>query len=414
MNRNLCRIVALLLVLCVIPVTPALAISDSMSESSTDSSAINLDTDISTIASSISSVIADYYYSKDVSGVFVADTSFEEDIAAYLDNKVDVQQYVTDLYSTNKENYSVDVSLKGYTEDTDNSIIFFEFKVLTTFNYIGCDFDTSVCEVVEIQYNYKNDKIVDMYTPMNYYDEYVRAGESTATRSANAAEFELSSTIVEKQAKIWDCIDTRYSAVTSSDIAETAPQSVARASTLDSSAIVTWARNNYYKDQPSPGNSSVSYYDFSAITNAYDCTNFVSHAVLAGGAKIYDTGNSGISSTGWYYRSLSNLSSSWSGVNQFYQYMTTNTTSNTAAGDSYMYTHNGTWWGLGYVMQFDFNGDSDFDHSTIITVKSYSSDGERCYAYVTGRTGDDRYNDNQSADDMSPTYTPRVLFIYNN
>lgn len=94
--------------------------------------------------------------------------------------------------------------------------------------------------------------------------------------------------------------------------------------------------------------------------------------------------------------------------------MTTNTTSNTAAGNSYMYTHNGAWWGLGYVMQFDFNGDGAFDHSTIITLKTYSSDGERCYAYVTGRTGDDWYNDNQSADDMSPTYTPRALFIYNN
>lgn len=248
MNRKLFRIVALLLVLCLTHGTPALAISDSTPEISTDAPAINLatdNTDISNIASKISSVIADYYYSKDVSGVFVADNSFEEDIAAYLDNKVDVQQYVTDLYRTNKENYSVNVSLKGYTKYADNNIISFEFKVLTAFNYIGCDFDTSVCEVVEIQYNSCDDKIVDMYTPMNYYDEYVREGESTATRFAKAAEFELSSTIVEKQTKIWDCINARYSAVTSSDNVEPTMQIVSRSSTLDSSAIVTWARNNY-------------------------------------------------------------------------------------------------------------------------------------------------------------------------
>lgn len=349
-----------------------------------------------------------------MSGTFVADTDFELDIFAYLSDKVDVQQYVTELYKTNKENYSVDVTLKNYSIAEETNIVSFEFKVLTTYNYIGCDFDTSVCEIVEIQYDCSTNKIVDMFTPMNYYDEYVRTDDSSVSRTASSAEFELSSSVIEKQANIWDSIDARYAAVTSSSEDGIAPSSVSRASTLNSSAIVSWARNNYNKDQPSPGNSSVSYFDFSEISGAYDCTNFVSHAVLAGGAKIYDTGNSGISSTGWYYRNIDNRSSSWSGVDYFYRYMTTSTKSNAAAGDSYMYTHNGAWWGLGYVMQFDFDGDSSFDHSTIITVKSYSSDGERAYAYVTGRTGDDRFNNNQSADDMSPTYTPRALFIYNN
>lgn len=179
----------------------------------------------------------------------------------------------------------------------------------------------------------------------------------------------------------------------------------------NNTAIVNWARSNYNKNQPSPGKSSVPYFDFSEISGAYDCTNFVSHAVLAGGAKINDTGGSGISSTGWYYRNINNRSSSWSGVDQFYNYMTTNTKANTAYGTTYVYSHNGGMWNLGSVMQFDFDGKNGYNHSTIITKRT-SSDG-RYYAYVTGRTGDNNYNNNKSADEMSPGYNPRVINVYN-
>lgn len=67
------------------------------------------------------------------------------------------------------------------------------------------------------------------------------------------------------------------------------------------------------------------YYDFSKIKNNYDCTNFVSHALLAGGAKPYKpSGATGIIGTGWYYTNLDNRSSSWSGVSYLYSFLTSN------------------------------------------------------------------------------------------
>ena len=135
-------------------------------------------------------------------------------------------------------------------------------------------------------------------------------------------------------------INSRYNAITSEEIAN-ASIITTRASSLNNTAIVNWARSNYNKNQPSPGKSSVPYFDFSEMSGAYDCTKFVSHAELAGGAKINDTGGSGISSTGWYYRNINNRSSSWSGVDQFYNYMITNTKANTAYGTTYAYSHNG-------------------------------------------------------------------------
>lgn len=401
-------IVALLLLLCMIPGTYAFA-NDTLESSDA------VTVDINEIVSNISYAITGYYYSKDVSGSFDTDTLFEVDIASYLTDKVETQQHVSDLYCTNKENYSTQVTLIDYTIDVNLNVAFFEYQVLTTFNYIGCDFDTSVSDVVKVKYDIKNNKIIDMYTPLDYYDEYVRTDLNATNRLSDNIEndnieFELTSSIVSKQEELHHNIDNRYNAIFS-ERDSTIPKNVTRASALNNSAIVSWARNNYNKDQPSPGNSSVQYYDFSQINNAYDCTNFVSHAVLAGGAKINDTGGSGISSTGWYFRNVNNRSSSWSGVNQFYAYMTTNTKPNTAYGTTYSYSHNGGMWGLGSIIQFDFDGNKSFDHSTIITKRT-SSDG-RYYAYVTGRTGDNKYNNNQSADDMSPTYNPRVINVYN-
>lgn len=50
-----------------------------------------------------------------------------------------------------------------------------------------------------------------------------------------------------------------------------------------------------------------------------NCTNFVSQCVYAGSCKMNYT-----PTFGWYYISLNNRSPSWSGVEYFYNFMTTN------------------------------------------------------------------------------------------
>ena len=59
------------------------------------------------------------------------------------------------------------------------------------------------------------------------------------------------------------------------------------------------------------------YYDFSDLGG--DCTNFVSQCVYAGsGIMNYSNPN------GWYYISLNQRAAAWTGVEAFYQFLTTN------------------------------------------------------------------------------------------
>ncbi len=174
-----------------------------------DSSVASTEIDIETIVSDISDAIAEYYYSKDISGIFVADNIFKPEIASYLSDKIDTQQYVTKLYNTDKENYNVDVSLKTYTEMSEPDILSFEFQVVTTYNYVGCSFETSSSELVKVLYDCTTNEIIDLYTPMNYYDEFVRGDQSVTGISSAVEGFDLTSSVIAKQNEIIEQIDSR-------------------------------------------------------------------------------------------------------------------------------------------------------------------------------------------------------------
>lgn len=157
------------------------------------------------------------------------------------------------------------------------------------------------------------------------------------------------------------------------------------------SDIRIWARDNYDKDQPESSTSSVPYYDFSEIPKAFDCTNFVSHALLAGGAEMHDDGGSGIVGTDqWYYRNNSNRSSSWAGVTQLHEFLTRSNPGDNNIGP-YVEEKD-----LNYQNAFTgdivqgYNGDV-WMHSTVVTKFKNRK------VYVTGRSADGMYNDNQLA-----------------
>ena len=59
------------------------------------------------------------------------------------------------------------------------------------------------------------------------------------------------------------------------------------------------------------------FYNFTEVGG--DCTNFVSQAVLAGSCVMNFTPD-----FGWYYLSTTRRSASWTGVDFFYDFMTTN------------------------------------------------------------------------------------------
>lgn len=154
--------------------------------------------------------------------------------------------------------------------------------------------------------------------------------------------------------------------------------------------IVTYAKNNCNKTSPNSGNSSyASYYDFSGITGNYDCTNFASHCLLAGGAVEYDTGNP---STGWYYNSMSDRSYSWSGVTPFGDFLLTNTKKG-PKGTSVGFTNNcpmsSMMYTVGDIIQIDYERDGTYNHSTIVTgfQQNISGSGNSFTPKVTSRSG---------------------------
>ena len=59
------------------------------------------------------------------------------------------------------------------------------------------------------------------------------------------------------------------------------------------------------------------YGDFSNLGG--DCSNFISQALLAGGAVMNYTPH-----TGWYYRSLNDRAAAWTGVPYLFTFLTTN------------------------------------------------------------------------------------------
>lgn len=96
-----------------------------------------------------------------------------------------------------------------------------------------------------------------------------------------------------------------------------------------------------------------------------------------------------------------------------YNFLTGNTQSNTATGVGRIYSTNPSHWSLGDILQFKPSGQTDYAHSTIITVKVYSSDRSRAYATVTGRASDTSYNNNTPAANIYPGSTKRIIFVYN-
>lgn len=370
----------------------------------------------------VTNTIKDIYWQKDMGRKSdklgeISNKTLSEDIEKYLINKISTQNYVTRLYGSEKENYNINVELIDKSEITSKGSVCLEFQVITSFNYIDCDFNSSVSELVKIVYDLNQKKIVDFYTPNNYYDIAVRTTSDDTEYIQENMEFSMTQQVSKKQDSIIQDINTVYleeSDVSKAKIMSIPAEASIKSSNISKPNVVTYARNNFNKKNPVSGNGTVPYYDFSKISGNWDCTNFVSHALLAGGAKVYDTGGSGVSSTGWYYRSLSNRSSSWSGVNQLHNYLVNNKKANKAAGISETYTHHTGQWSKGYVLQFSASLQStSYAHSTIITKKKLSNDGERAYAYVTGRTSSSQYNDNQAASDIYPNGKKRVIFVYN-
>lgn len=363
----------------------------------------------------IAEVVTKFYQNKDNNGDYDLSKYFSTDILTYLTDKINTARYVDELYGFERYDYSVKVRLVEC--EIKGSIMNVGFAVETVCNYSKTkDNPSTIGEYVIIIYDLENNVIIDFYTPYNYYDEAIRP-ESNKENILTTNGYRINRNTEAKQISLINDIDTVNKQQSEQlDKNETISYHLnSRANVgINRTAVVNYARNNFNKVTPASGIPGVTYRDFSdvGILN-YDCTNFVSHALAAGGAGRYDRGNSGITDNNeWYFRNIDNRAQAWSSVTKLYTYLTTNTVYGTAAGISSSYVNYDGYWETGYVMQTTPVNSSTYSHSLIITDKEVIAN--RAYAYVTGRTGDLFYNDNAPVEQMNPNRLKRVIYVYNN
>ncbi|MBO6055017.1 MAG: amidase domain-containing protein [Oscillospiraceae bacterium] len=356
------------------------------------------------ILAEIEDIVALVYKSRDTGCEYRFSDIVGGKLADYLSNRINTHQYSLKIYNNYKENYIIQTELLSEEQNENEWVL--TYKIITTYNYVYLkDIETYASDVVEITYNFKRGVMTDFYSPYDYYDIGIRGETGAPLDSFDKEDLE------QRQKELRDEIDRVYQQELC--VLPKKKKTPTRISGyLNSANIVLYARTNFHLNQPDSGDGVVPYFDFSEIPGNYDCTNFVSHCLLAGGANVYDTGGSGICSTGWYFRNDANRSSSWSGVTNLYEYLVNNTHSTAPSGVSALYTTNPNYWSTGDVLQLKFFGSSSYGHSTIITTKQYSYDGERAYALVTGRTSDNAANDNKPVSEW-PTATKRTIFVYN-
>lgn len=172
---------------------------------------------------------------------------------------------------------------------------------------------------------------------------------------------------------------------------------------LNKTAMIRWAVANCSRANPVSGNPDALpyYYDFSLISDSYDCTNFVSHAILAGGAPM---SYSGSPSSGWYFSGLNYRSYSWSGVIALYEFLISNDEAGPAGAAAGLYSND---YGAGDIIQF-FNG-TVWRHSTVITGFAEHGGTLRREPLVTGRTAPGVFNLNQPQSTVYPGEKRRVI-----
>ncbi len=96
------------------------------------------------------------------------------------------------------------------------------------------------------------------------------------------------------------------------------------------------------------------FYNFDQIGG--DCTNFASQCLFAGGLPMNFT-----PVFGWYYLNVNNRAPAWTGVNELYDFLITNTEKGPKAVEVGFDRIE-----LADLIQLDFGGDGRFDHTPII------------------------------------------------
>lgn len=285
--------------------------------------------------------LSEYYFAKDQ----YADYDFSayvssENFLNFINQKTASDRYRYIVYDTDdKQNYKLEFSLIE-TEEHENYIIL-DIAVKASFRYKYYSRNSSIGDETLIIVGYENGKYIvkDWYTYLNAFDVFAR-GEIATISDPNYWDVSpISDTktqaLEEESQRIYQYFsDMKAEMARNNDEVPTVEEqeliSTASVSySINKTALTNWAKVNYNKEFPISGNPSlVAYEDYSKIgTNNWDCTNFASHSLLAGGAVMdyYPNAASVIDGDDkyWFMKSSNIRSRSWSGVGDFYNFITT-------------------------------------------------------------------------------------------
>lgn len=356
---------------------------------------------------------AEYLYEDIDLSEYVADP----DLLTYLENKADALQVKSIQPTFDKVNFKDGFTLLSHT--VSDNLVSMNILSQCSYNYADLlDVDSGSSYGVAITIDTLTNRITKWETNDEYDEEY-QSLMNTSTYSA-ADPSDAQEAIYNNYQEYYSSLFNPENAITEEAEILSDPGANTRAvTTLNKSAIVSWANRNVPEDKSTPSaptsgdGGSTPYYDFSKVPGNYDCTNFVSHALLAGGAT---KNTSSTDDKGWYYNSMSNRSTSWSGVPNLYNFLTRTSATKGPKGSSGPYSTFSSSitnrpYEPGDIIQFHNN--TRWRHSGIITGY-YSPDGFNLGATVTSNSSSAKHGRNEKAEEMIGYYDKRVIRLYAN
>ncbi len=361
-----------------------------------------------------------YYFAKDQYDTFdFSNFTNNKFFLKYINGKIEADNYESLAYDKDdKQAYKLTLDCCNIINN--ENYIMVKINAVISYIYKGADFKSGYGEENWLKLNITANgyDIIDWYTPYNEYDEDLRGilldFPDNDFWSESSCELLIKQRI--KNAKIkeyYDQLKNEHIITSQKPWNNNSKSNNAMNSfhSFNKSNISSWAVNNCSLTYPSSGNSNQvsNYYDFSTLPGNYDCTNFVSHALLAGGTPIYDTGYSG---SGWFFSSISYRSYSWSSVSSLYSFLVNNSSygpkatelsyTNIYAPDGYFpYTY-------GDLIQFH-NG-SEWIHSGVITSYLYLyGSSTTLEAGVTSRSSYNTYTLNKRQSEIYTGNSRRIL-----
>lgn len=352
--------------------------------------------------------VSRYYYSMYTdSDIDLYGCAAYEEMADYLSAKLKYQQSIcSDVVNMRVGTYAECI------DETEEALLY-RVHSGVEFNYVGADFDSGFTsnsyvmiekggerKILDVMIGGMSDNLLgrDTVDINNCYWE--REG---VTGEAVAEVCDYIDEVIEKekqQAEAAVCSEpeTYSTNAFSSSVTNSQRYSIVQYA-ITNTRILLPEENGGVSGQevtPKSGNPQLipQYHDFSVeAPGNYDCTNFTSHCLLAGGAKMNMTKD-----TGWYFISMDiankKRTPSWSSVKYFHIFVTNNKGDGPKAEEwavSKSTERKLVNCNLGDIIQIDYTGDGVYDHNVVITNVARAKDGYYWPA-VTGRSGS-RYAD---------------------